>query len=418
MLLNNAEASGVEPDTIMLNSLIDAYINCNDLAKARKVFEYMKNPRLASKFVSEYAGLFLANTCPPPNKRTYNIFLKGLANKGSLEESIDLSTEMQTMKLWDHVTTNTLVQAAVKAHVFSVAEQILEDHTVNYSKSHSGRHPNAEAYTTVMDGYAKAGDLQRAIYLLKLMKSRQVEPNEYTYTCLIGGLARHKKINHAKKMMAFMKSSGLRVRTVTYNSFISGLLHSDPHVYGEEFDGYVDEAIKMLRQMMRDGIQPNEVTVSVIVDAFGKCDRPRIAEAIALVGKLETDGIVAENNTRISTALVQLYGAGKDLAGALMIFRKIRRPDVAAINALLDACVRCSNEKIALETFDFHFRGSSPRQRPDVISFSIMITSLLKMNYFEASKSARNEASKSARKLYEEMKFRRRLMPDKALVDM
>jgi hypothetical protein len=39
-----------------------------------------------------------------------------------------------------------------------------------------------------------------------------------------------------------------------------------------------------------------------------------------------------------------------------------------------------------------------------------MIASLLKKNYFEASKAAR--------KLYEEMKYERRLKPDKALVDM
>jgi pentatricopeptide repeat protein len=135
--------------------------------------------------------------------------MKGLTNKGALEELIDLSTEMQTMQLWGHVTTNTLLQAAVKVHIVSVTEQILEDHMLNYSKSHSGCHTNAEAYTTVMDGYIKAGDLQRAIDLLKLMKNCQVEPNEYAYTCLIGGLARNKKINHAKKMMAFMKSTWL-----------------------------------------------------------------------------------------------------------------------------------------------------------------------------------------------------------------
>jgi hypothetical protein len=227
---------------------------------------------------------------------------------------------------------------------------------------------------------------------------------------LIGGLARSKKIDQAKKMMAFMKTTGLRVGAVTYNSFISGLVHKDPLIDAEEFDGYVDEAIRLLREMMRDGIRPNTVTVSVIVDAFGNCDRPRLAEAISLVERLETDGIVVANNTRITTALLQVFGAAGDLDGALQTFRKIKKPDVAAINSLLDACMRCDNEKVARETFDYYYRGSKPRQRPDVIAFSIMIASLVKKNYFEASKAAI--------KLYEEMKYERRLKPDKALVDM
>jgi pentatricopeptide repeat protein len=411
MLLTHAQASNVEPDTIMLNSLIDAYVNCNELENAHGVFEYMRNPDQANKFVSEYGTLFTATKCPAPNKRTYNIFLKGLANRGLLDEALSLSDGMRAMNLWDHVTTNTLVRAAVKARDFVVVEELLENHTTTKKKkARSGSHPNAEAYTSAMDGYAKNGELTKAIELLKLMKERQVEPNEFTYTCLIGALARSKKIDQAKRMMSFMKSIGLRVRAVTYNSFISGLVHRDWSDDGEIFDSYVDDAIKLLRQMMKDGIRPNAVTVSVIVDAFGKCDRPRVAEAVSLVDKLESDGVIAANNTKISTALVQVYGAGGDLDGAVQTFQRIRRPDIAAINALLDACVRCDNERMALKTFNHFFRGSKPQRRPDVISYSIIISSLLKKMYYDGSKDAR--------KLYEEMKFRRRIMPDNALVDM
>lgn len=413
MLLTHAEVNGVEPDIIMLNSLIHAYINCNNLANAREVFNFMRNPHMGSKFGSEHGGFFSSSACPAPNQRTYNTFLKGLAYEGLLDESIDLSEDMQCNKLWNHVTTNTLVLAAVKAEDFDFAEQILEEHTLTNAKS--GRHPNLEAYTTVIDGYAKAGNMIRAIDFLKFMEERHVEPNEYTYTCLIGGLARNKKLGQAKRMMAFMKSTRLRVSTVTYNSFISGLVFRGPQVTGEDYDAYVDEAIKILRQMIKiDKIQPNIATVSVIVNAFGSCDRPRIAEAAALVEKLEIDSIIPRNNTKILTSLVQVYGAGGDLAGAVKTFRKIRKPDVAAINCLMDACVRSSSWKMVSDTFDFYFRTSSPRRRPelvpDLVSFSILITSLMKKND--------PESTKSARKLYEEMKFRRRFVPDKALVDM
>ena len=410
MLLTQAEASQVEPDIIMLNSLIDAYINCKVLDKAQDVFDYMSNPRADSTCVLEHQGLFKARDGPAPNKRTYNIILKGFANNGMLKEAIQLSNSMEDMNFWDDVTTNTLVLAAVKAQDFSAAESILEEHTATNPKFRSGRHPNAEAYTTIMDGYGKAGDMQKAVGLLKEMRRRQVEANEYTYTSLIGGMARNKKVEEAKKTMAFMRSAGLRVDTVTFNAFISGILHRDHDLDGEVYDDYVDSSISMLRDMIKDGIRPNAVTISAIVGGFAKCDQPRITEAVSLLEKLEGEGIITANNTRISTALVQAYGAAEDVAGAMRTFQTIQRPDLPAINALLDSCVRCNDNEVARETFDFYFRGDTPKQRPDVVSFTIMITSLLR--------SSDDEAKKGVRKLYEEMKYRRRISADKALVDM
>merc|ERR1719198_1502507 len=111
--------------------------------------------------------------------------------------------------------------------------------------------------------------------------------------------------------------------------------------------------------MIKDGIRPNAVTISAIVGGFAKCDQPRITEAVSLLEKLEGEGLITANNTRISTALIQVYGAAEDVAGALRTFQTIQRPDLPAINALLDACVRCNDYEVARETFDFYFRGDT-----------------------------------------------------------
>jgi pentatricopeptide repeat protein len=410
MLLNQAQSGGVEPDIIMLNSLIDAYVNCDELKRAEKVFNVMKNPEVAAKLVPDHKDLLTNNGCPAPNLRTYNIIMKGFARTGRLDDAIRLVDEMKGQNLRDHVTTNTLVQAAVKAGDFAYAEQVLKEHTERPDPRWSGRHKNAEAYTDLMDGYAKEGDIYKGVELLKIMKKRSVEPNEFTYTCLIGALARSKKVEQAKRMMDYMDSAGLKVNRVTYNSLISGLVHRTKDMDGEEFDGYVDKAIGFLREMMERGIRPNDVTVSVIVGAFGKCDQPRTTEAVSLMNTLCVDGFLSRNNVKVATSFVQLYGVDQNLGSALDAFRGIKRPDVAAINSLLHACLRCNNEAVALKTFNYYFQEDSERQSPDVTSYSTMISFFLKENS--------SSGSKAARKLYENMKYKRRIMPDTALVDM
>lgn len=407
MILAHAKASGVNPDTVMLNSLIDAYVNCNGMDKAQQVFDMMNNNSNVSEF-SEYRSLFAGESCPRPNQRTYNTILKGLANQGMLKESIELSREIEAKRMWDDVTTNTLVQAAVMADDFSLAENILKDHTAVKPNPVTGQHPNVEAYTNLLDGYAKAGELDNARETMKVMKERGVEPNEITFTCMISGLARHKKIEQAKQMIAYMRSVSLKPSAVTYNSFISGLV-ADGHCGDpEQFDRYVDEAIAVLRQMLREGIKPNAVTISVMVDAFGRCERPRVVEAKSLVSKLEAQGIISSHSPKIATSLVQLYGVVKDLKGAVESFRSIQTPDTAAVNAFIAACSRCDKDKLAIDTFGHYFRSDTHRLQPDVISYSIMITAVLNNSI---------EGSSRARKLYEEMR-RRRIVLDNALVDM
>lgn len=129
-----------------------------------------------------------------------------------------------------------------------------------------------------------------------------------------------------------------------------------------------------------------------------------------MVQKLDADGVISLQNVKVGTSVIQLQGVTGNLRGALMAFEGIRKPDVTAINALLHACALCKNYVIAHKTFKYYFSEESRRQVPDVTSFSSMITCLLRKNSLEGSMGAQ--------KLYENMKYKRRIIPDNALVDM
>lgn len=430
MIVKQAKVNNIIPDTIMLNSLIDAYVNCQAIGKAKTLFYFLTN-REAGPSLDQDSLQVVERDCsiPEANRRTYNTMLKGLANAGSLEECLELSQEMQELGMWDAVTTNTLVHAAVLKQNFTLAETVLRRYTVTAAsvsakRNRNLRHPNVEGYTVLVDGYSKAGDLKKALAVLKTMKNMEVEPTEVTYTCLIAAFARQGQFDKARAMMDYMERiAGLKPGVVTYNAFISavlsdrwgGLDKNNALATAVSTDEQVNEALRIFYSMMKAGIHPNDVSVAMIVLAMGGC-RPasRIDEAKALVSRLESNGIISlAKSEKVTTAMVQACGYGDDIKGVLESFQRLKRPDLIALNTFLDACCRCSNDQAAMKTF-YHFFGrenvaGTSALKPDVITFSILICALVRKDTFKTSSVAAE--------LYNRMKEDYNTFPDKPMVD-
>lgn len=434
MTAKHAQMNDIVPDTIMLNSLIDAYVNCQAIGKAKSLFYFVTNREGGASFDQETFQFVQGDgSIPEANRRTYNIMLKGLANEGSLEECLQLSQKIQELGMWDTVTTNTLVHAAVLQKNFTIAEKVLSEYTVTAAsvsakRNRRQRHPNVEGYTALVDGYSKAGDLKKALEVLQTMKGMDVEPTEVTYTCLVAAFARQGRFDKARAMMDYMeKIADLKPGVVTYNAFISGVL-SDclgdserksamerDFSSADSTDEQVNEALRIFYSMMKAGIPPNEVAVAMIVLAMGGCrPAPRIDEAKALVSRLESNGIIdLAKSEKITTAMVQACGYGGDIKGVLESYQKLKRPDLIALNTFLDACCRCSNYQAAMKTFYHYFgRGEvagTSALKPDVITFSILICVLLRKDTFKTSLEAGE--------LYDRMKEDYSTLPDKPMVD-
>jgi pentatricopeptide repeat protein len=385
MILSHAQSSGVLPDTVMLNSIVDAYVNCQQLPKAQQVFSNMT----------------------APNLRTYNTLLKGHAKHGVLQNAISLSNDMKAKGLWDHVTTNTLVSAAVMARDFSFAETLLAS-TASTSISiqqHYG-HPHVEAYTELLDGYAKAGQLEKALGVLGVMRQRGVDPNAYTYTCIIGALARAKQVQSAiqtLELISGLVSSSHDLQNQDAYDYKTHVVVKD----NDMLDEGVDQSIALLKDMMQAGVRPNVVTIALLIEALGRCGR--MDEAETLVAKFVDKKLIPPDNEKVKTAMIRAFGSAGDLKAALQAFREIRKPDVVAINAFMDAACRCGNDKFAFDTFDHFFGNTTCGVGPDVISYSVLVNSLLKKNTVIAMSRAQ--------KLYKQMR-QSNIMPDTAMVDI
>ena len=479
--LKHARCNGIVPDIVMINVVLDAYVNCGMLDRAQDVFHSITSQQEAREEYDEYDNGKVVNGAKDgirywprikPNSRTYNTLLKGMAYEGDIKSAMKLSQVIQNKNLWDDITTNTLVKVAVTCGEYILAEDILTNHpsTTKFARGSASApvtdHPNVEAYTELLDGYAKNNQLENALRIMSLMSKRDVEPNVYTYTCMVGALARYNKIRQGRKMMTYaaetlplLNSEGrtgggdMMALTPTYNAFISGLLSSNNNIENNEagvspqqssHSSNIVEVLSVLQEMQDLNIHPNVVTIALVVDGLGKCTPPRCAEARELVQHLEfttrarqggsasyyynsqqamggqdnNDRGISLSNNKIATALISAYGKDNDVNSAVEAFTRIASPDVVALNALLDACCRCDMIKLAFVLFKKHASsvggGDEKLQsqiliRPDVVTYTTLISACLQLKS--------RGATKRAISLYNEMKSKWWISPDTILID-
>ena len=392
---------GIMPDVIMVNTLLNAFIDCEKIEEARCLF---------NEVVNGSVGNYFRDLAPPsPNARTYNIMLKGLAGAGAYQEATVLGDDMKARGLWDFVTTNTLVHAAVVTENYNAAESVLESHTLAIDDTRR-RHPNVDAYTELLDAYGKTNQLDKAIATLQVMKQRNVESTEVTYTCLVAGFGRHGKADEALQTVDFMISNGVRPSCVVYNALISALVEVVPKgddILPEHFDARVDKSLIVLKSMVQSGVRPNAVTVWTLVSALGRCSTPRVEAAKMLVHQLTSQSFIDSGDSQVVAALIQTCSAGNDLPGAVTAFKTLPSPDVISVNAFLDASCRCGKDKLAFQTFDHYFRNG--RLRPDVITYTILMTSMLRK---ESTGALTNAYS-----WYRDMKSKSHVAADTTLID-
>ena len=415
-LLSHAHKNRVEPDIVMVNSALDALINCGAMETARATFQYVSDP---NGMIERAPGFLLhTNQRLQPNSRTFNTFLKGLGKTGSIEEATLISQDMEARGLWDDVTTNTLVGVAVAGKNLTLAEAILSKHTAAPVGLDRKPHPNVEAYTELLSGYAKARDMESAQNVLRTMKNRGVPPNEITLTTLVAGLATVRRTRQAAAVVRGMvEAPHMRTTAITMNALLSGVLNAgrDRSLMQSQHSGdmtqsvntSVDDAIKMFKWMSRQGILPNETTLLILVEALGSHSPPRVDEAVAWINKFRNERVFSTPSVKVQTALLRAFAEAGKYDDAKACFAAMKSPDAVAVNAYIDTCGRCGDEKGAFSAFGTYFRGDS-KLRPDVVSYSVLFTLLFrKQQVF---------ATRKAQRLYATMRSEE-LEPDQLMID-
>ncbi|CAM9879311.1 unnamed protein product [Ectocarpus sp. 12 AP-2014] len=135
----------------------------------------------------------------------------------------------------------------------------------------------------------------------------------------------------------------------------SGSSSSSDSVTGGAIPEGIQEALRVLLSMRRRGVPADEVTMNSIIDGLVSCSTPRVQEAETLL-KLMTGWGLKPNQVSF-TVMLKGYGRIGDLGAAELMFEVMaadrdQRPDVVALNSILDACVRNGDLRRAVEILE------------------------------------------------------------------
>ncbi len=319
--------NSVRPDVVLLNSAMDAYIECNVPEQAVRLLKLLTSSNKNnnnnnhevhtgnSYTVPQQAGAVFIGAGIQPNTRTFNTLLKAFRGApGGLDraKSAVLFMEQGLNLAVDTVTINTLIDVAVRAGELQEADELLQKYSnLDYSDTRTrnnnigrrGRNPNldyspshgpgVEAYTAIITGYAAQANASRAFDLLHEMTSRGIYPNTYTITSLMTACVEANDMNRARTLLHLINDrrvSGLSSLQPNNNdNDVTDNEHND-YIKDEEHEGQSElaalhgvyitilsrlvdgsglaQAFGCLQDMRRMGLEPDTATLNSFIQSL------------------------------------------------------------------------------------------------------------------------------------------------------
>lgn len=393
----------IEADTILLNSIMDAFINCNEIDQAMELFVYfINNTSMTDSLSSLILPKSNTNIKLPalwnvkPNTRTYNILLKGIRCRIKRDHHIngDLSITNSWSKILalmtenkltpDNVTINTMIDICALSLDFEAGESILHNKfTV----------PGIEAYTSLITGYASIGNTKDSCRIFNLMKEKGVTPNSVALSSLINACVKGKKFNLAKSLLEEYPEFG-KILYCSYVTGLSGLVIAEDDVSIRS--AYIKESTRALFVMEKNKLLPDLPTLNTFIHALcthsvSNIDTALLIYTIMIKLKIHPDDYTY---SILFTALGRVNGNYIDYA--LAIFDNSPNPivDLPAINAFLRACSNGNYPLLTVDLFDEIISaknvndgaGMNKSQNkfikdkilPDILTFSSIFVSILR----------------------------------------
>ena len=326
--LNRGKAA--RPDVVLLNSAMDAYIECNAPEQAVRLLKLLTsssssndnngysddNSNSNSYSIPQQAGALFTGSGIRPNTRTFNTLLKAFRGApGGLDRAKSAVSFMrQGLNLaLDTVTINTLIDVAVRAGELQEADNLLQQYAYeedqdnkdddrqkhnniyinpNNHRNNRKKGPGVEAYTAVITGYAAQANAKRAFDLLHEMTSRGIYPNTYTITSLMTACVEANDMDRARTLLQLI--NGRRVNGLEKvrrdNNYKSNVESNDSSEYDDEDEGQCElaalhgvyitilsrladgsglaQAFGCLQDMRRMGLEPDTAALNSFIQSL------------------------------------------------------------------------------------------------------------------------------------------------------
>ncbi|CAA7395981.1 unnamed protein product [Spirodela intermedia] len=364
---------GFGTNAFVQNSLIHMYFACFAAAMARQVFDSI--PHSVRDVIS------------------WNSVISGYVQNGHYREALHLFGEMAGSSVAPDATTfvNALnacgrsgsALTGRRIHAVAIASGFDLDFFLGSSLidmyAKCGRTTDARAlfdtmpqrntvcWTSMISGYAHAGQFKASVELFWEMETARVKPDEAVVSSVISACGQLGALYHGRWVHAFCGTSGVGERLKVKNALIDmyskcgdveralqifqDMLRPDVFSWtaiigGLAMNGHSTMALDMFSQMEISGeVAPNGITFLAVLSA---CSHGGFVErGFHYFNKMISVHKISPT-IRHYGCLVDLLGRGKLLREMESFIRKMPiRPDVVIWRSLLFACRNCGNVELA-----------------------------------------------------------------------
>ncbi|XP_054777159.1 pentatricopeptide repeat-containing protein At4g31070, mitochondrial [Prosopis cineraria] len=382
--------TGLDSEAVVSNSIISMYAKFSDAQSACKVFDKMPhrdsitwnsmiNCYLQNGYVIEalqtLKEMYSFDLVPKPELLASLLSMCGKIGLSGGRQIHGLVIADERIEEKESVFLSTaLMDFYFKCNDSLMASRVFDGMTVK----------NDVSWTAMISGWSSDQDYEKALAHFRAMQAEGVEPNRVTLIALLPACAELGLVKHVKEIHGYALHSGFE----SDHSFLSALINmyskfeESFHLselifkrssyqdvvswssmiggYSQRGDGY--NALKLFRQMMLEGTEPNSVTMLAVVSACTILSSLRHACRIhGYILKLGLDFDICLGN-----ALINMYAKCGCLDDSHKIFQEMLNRDSVSWSTLISAYGLHGCGEQALKLFyDMKNRG----MKPDSICF-------------------------------------------------
>ncbi|GAV58609.1 PPR domain-containing protein/PPR_2 domain-containing protein [Cephalotus follicularis] len=251
--------------------MVDGYTSNGEMEAAKELFEEMpwRNFFVWSSMISGYCkrgdvkeAKAIFDRIPVRNLVNWNSLISGYAQNGLCEESLAAFGKMQAEGFEpDEVTVASVLSACAQLGMLEAGKKI------HKMICHKGIKLNYYVLNSLVDMYAKCGDLVNARLIFERMGNR----NNACWNAMISGFAIHGQSQEALEFFRRMENSNETPDDITFLSVLSACAHG----------GFVDEGLEAFSKMEKYNVAASVKHYGCLADLLGRAGR--LKEAYDLI---------------------------------------------------------------------------------------------------------------------------------------
>lgn len=254
--------TGHESDAFIQNSLIHMYASCGNIMWAHKVFDGMQAKNLVTwnSMLDGYAKcgeMVLARkvfeSMSETDVRSWSSLIHGYVKAGEYREAMAVFEKMRAVGPKANEVTMVSVLCAC-AHLGALEKgRMMHKYIVD-----SGLPLTLVLQTSLVDMYAKCGAIEEALLVFCGVSKSQTDV--LIWNAIIGGLATHGFVEESLKLFKEMQVVGILPDEITYLCLLAACAHG----------GLVKEAWYFFESLSKSGMTPTSEHCACMVDVLAR----------------------------------------------------------------------------------------------------------------------------------------------------